>query len=68
MALLTVVNTKGHTTLEYDAAKTDEVDEARKTFDQMVEKGYLGFADGIPTAAFDPDAELITMTPVIAGG
>lgn len=67
MALLTIVNSKGHTTLEYDT-KTDEVEEARKTFDEMMEKGFVGFADGIPTTEFDPNAELITVAPLITGG
>lgn len=68
MALLTVVNAQGHTTLEYDVAKTDELDEARTTFDDMVKKGYLGFADGIPTTDFNSEAELTTLAPLVAGG
>lgn len=68
MALLTIVNGQGHTTLEYDTTKTDELDEARVKFDEMVSKGYLSFTDGDLTTEFNPKAELITMTPPVAGG
>lgn len=64
----------GHTTVEWTDAETEA--EARRIFDQLRSQGHIAFkldespgheADEV-LRDFDPDAELVVMSPAVQGG
>jgi hypothetical protein len=71
---LRTMGRQGDTKLMWDAGVDAEVDAARRTFDDLRKKGYLGFAvkkngdKGTQIREFDADAEKIIMAPPMAGG
>jgi len=75
MGLLRIMDVKaGDLRINWDSKSKDEVDAAREQYNQMKKKGYLAYSvkkDGTPgkqISEFDPDAELIIMSPKLVGG
>lgn len=74
MGELATMGRQGDTKLMWDPANEPEVENARRTFDDLRGKGYLAFAvktkgaKGEQIRAFDPDASKIIMAPPMAGG
>ncbi len=69
------MGTSGDTKLVWDADQPDEVANARRTFDDLLAKGFAAFsvtgregAKGEQIRRFDPAAERIIMVPQLAGG
>lgn len=71
---LNVLGSEGDTTLTWDVAKPDTVEEVRAKFDALIEAGYAGFktdggdASSEQIKAFDPEARQIVMTRPLQGG
>lgn len=74
MSELCVLDRTGDTKLIWDSAQDDEVEAARRTFDDLKKKGYLAYSvnkkgdKGEVMKKFDPDAERIIMAPALVGG
>lgn len=74
MGQLRVMDRRGDTRLMWDTQRPVEVDQARKTFDEMKTKGYLAYKvnkkgePGEVIRKFDPEAGKIIMAPPMAGG
>jgi hypothetical protein len=71
---LSVLDKTGDTKIIWDSARRDEVDAARRAFDDLKAKGYLAYSvtkkgdkDEV-IKKFDPDAERIIMAPPLVGG
>jgi hypothetical protein len=66
--------TGGDTKLVWDAGNRDEVENARRTFDDLRAKGYLAFSvkkdgeKGEQIRKFDSDAQKLIMVPPMKGG
>lgn len=64
----------GDTKVVWDSEQPDEVENARRTFDDLRKKGYAAFAVGArgekaaQIRQFDPDAQKLIMVPAVAGG
>jgi hypothetical protein len=64
----------GDLKLIWDPEKKDEVSTAEETFNKMKKKGYLAFSvkkggdKGKVIQEFDPDLEMIIMSPKLQGG
>ncbi len=59
--------------LTWDKERIDEVEAAKKQFDQYIKRGWLAFAvraDNIPRQIFnfDSSSERIILTPIVKGG
>jgi hypothetical protein len=71
---LCVLDRTGDTKLIWDSAQEDEVDAARRTFDDLKKKGYAAYSvnkkgdKGEVMKKFDADAERIIMAPALVGG
>lgn len=71
---LDVLDPTGHTRITWDSDKRDEIENARRTFDELTKKGYKAFrvkkdgGEGEAMKAFDADAEKMILVPPIAGG
>ena len=74
MGELREMSHKGDTKVIWDADNATEVDNARRTFDDLKKKGFLAYTveakgrKGKIIREFDPDAEKIIMAPPMAGG
>jgi hypothetical protein len=75
MGELAVMGRQGDLKVIWDRTKADEVEHARKTFDDMRAKGYLAYSvkgkDGSKDeqiTRFDPDAERIILAAPMRGG
>lgn len=70
MAVLTIVNASGHTVLEYDKTDADDIAQTRQKFNEIIaDRGYVAYTDrGDLTVDFDPEADNITMAPIITAG
>lgn len=74
MPELITLDRSGDTKLIWDSENKEEVDAARKTFNDLRRKGYLGYSvkksgkkkDVI--TEFDPDSEKLILAPPMAGG
>ena len=68
------LGTAGDTKLVWDSEQNDEVENARRTFDNLKAKGFAAFAVGAEgkkaeqVRKFDPNAEKLIMVPQIQGG
>lgn len=64
----------GDTKTMWDRRNANEVAAARKTFDELKQKGHVAYRvgdDGKATSVmttFDPDAESVIIRPMAAGG
>lgn len=74
MGELRIMETVGDIKTIWDKDKEDEVEAARKQFNEMKKKGYIPFSvdksgeKGKKIEEFDPDAEKLIMAPPIRGG
>lgn len=72
---IAVLDQTGHSTLEFDLSKSDEVSLAMQKFDELVKEKKYGAAKRDPATgnlvkvkAFDPSADEIVMHPHLVGG
>lgn len=71
---MAVMDRTGDTKIIWNSDNQDEVDNARRSFNDLKEKGYLAFHvkdggdKGKAITKFDPDAERLILTPPISGG
>lgn len=71
---LRVMGGAGDTKVMWDAEQDAEVENARRTFDELTGRGYAAFAvrrsgeKGERVREFDPAAEKLILVPQIAGG
>lgn len=72
MATLLVQDATGHRTIEFDKTDEESVEKTRREFDELIEKGYLGYvktADGNEQIrSFDQTAEETVMAAPLVGG
>ena len=75
MGELAVMGRQGDTKIIWDKHRAEEVENARRTFDEMRKKGYLAYAvrgregeKGSQIHEFDPEAERLIMAPPMRGG
>ena len=68
------LGSSGDTKLLWDSEQDAEVDNARRTFNDLRGRGFTAFAvkpgggKGTQVRDFDPEAESLIMVPQIAGG
>jgi hypothetical protein len=69
-----VLDPNGHTRTTWDTSSPDEVETARRIFDDFMNRGYRAFrmneaaGQGVPKTAFDPkDKETLLVPPIRAG-
>lgn len=75
MGRLAIMNHTGDFRLEYEAADTAVIEQARTKFDEARKNGYAAFSmgrtrggvDGEIIKQFNPEAEIV-MRPALAGG
>ena len=71
---MSVMGTVGDSKVAWDSEKPDEVEAAKKMFNDLVGKGYVAFKvkgegkKGERIQAFDPSEERLILVPPIAGG
>ena len=74
MGELRLMDRRGDTRVMWDPYRKDEVDAARKQFDELKKKGYLAYSvkkkgePGEQIREFDPQAGKIIMAPPMQGG
>lgn len=74
MPEMSILDATGDTKLIWSPSNPDEVENARRTFNDLKAKGYLAYsvsADGSKGSvltAFDPNAEKIILSPPVRGG
>jgi hypothetical protein len=74
MGTMATLGRSGDVKTIWDPTKPDEVANARRTFDELMKKGYAAFAvknkgdKGEQIRAFDPQAGRIIMAAPMAGG
>jgi hypothetical protein len=72
--LMEIMDSSGDTKKTWDPDTPFEVEEARKSFDAHIAKGYVAFsvgdkgAKGQKIKKFDPDAGSLILVPPIVGG
>lgn len=74
MGSLRILGPHGDTTVTWDPAVEEDVEEVRRRFDEIVEQGYLVFEldpdsrEGRQVRTFDPQAaELRAFRPMVGG-
>jgi hypothetical protein len=71
---MNVMDSSGHKQLKWNTHRLDEVAAARKTFDNLVTKGYSAFGSEKKQEPkhliknFDPEMEEVVMVPRTVGG
>lgn len=71
---MSVMDKKGDTKILWDSDNQAEVENARRSFDDLRGKGYMAFTvdkrgeKGDVIRTFDPSAEKIILTPPMRGG
>ena len=74
MGEMAILNISGDTKTVWDSENEDEVAAAEKTFDDLMEKGYMAFRvkkdgdKGRIMRNFDSEAEKMILAPRIVGG
>lgn len=74
MGVLAVMGGSGDTKIAWTAGNEDEVANARRTFDDLTDKGYAAFSvvargeKGEQIRRFNPNAESLILVPPLAGG
>jgi hypothetical protein len=69
-----VLDPNGHTRTAWDAGNAEEVETARRIFNDLMSRGYRAFrmnegaGEGVPKSGFDPkDKETLLVPPIRAG-
>jgi hypothetical protein len=69
-----VLDPNGHTRTTWDTGSPEEVETARRIFNDLMNSGYRAFrmdegaGEGVPKSAFDPkDKETLLVPPIRAG-
>lgn len=69
-----VLDPNGHTRTSWDTGNPEEVERARRIFDDLMKRGYRAFrmdggaGESVPKSAFDPkDKETLFVPPIRAG-
>jgi hypothetical protein len=74
MGELKILDTNGHTSTTWDSTNADEVETARRIFNDLTDRGYRAFrmnregTDGVPKRTFDPAAKETLLVPPIHAG
>ena len=74
MGEMAILDRTGDTKIIWDSANEDEVEEAKRTFKNLKDKGYAAYSvnkkgdKGEVIKKFDADAERIIMAPPLVGG
>jgi hypothetical protein len=74
MGEMRVLGPEGDLKVIWDCEKRDEVEAARKQFNELTGKGYIAFSvkkDGEKNekiSKFDPDLEKMILVPMLRGG
>jgi hypothetical protein len=75
MSEMAIMDRSGDTKLIWDPDNADEVANAKRTFDDLLKKGFMAFKvegrkgdKGEQIKTFDPKAEKLILTPAMAGG
>lgn len=75
MAEMSIMSHEGDTKILWDKTVPAEVENAKRTFDDLRASGYLAFKvegkdgrKGEVIRKFDPEAERLIMAPPMAGG
>jgi len=73
--MLCVLNHEGDTKIIWDRRNADEVENARRTFNDLKAKGYAAYSvegkegeKGEVVRKFDPSAERLILAPAMVGG
>jgi hypothetical protein len=70
--LLRILDSTGHTELEYDPADAAAVDDVQQKFDRLMERNFIAFdvteSPGAIMTKFDPAAKEIIISHRFAGG
>lgn len=73
--MMCVMNQEGDTKIIWDRRKTEEVENARRTFKHFIDKKYAAYSvrgkdgeKGDVIREFDPEAERIIFAPPMIGG
>ncbi|HEV2432352.1 MAG TPA: hypothetical protein VGT43_12660 [Burkholderiales bacterium] len=69
-----VLDPNGHTRTSWDTSNPEEVERARRIFNDLMNRGYRAFrmnggaGESVPKSAFDPkDKETLFVPPIRAG-
>jgi hypothetical protein len=69
-----VLDPNGHTRTGWDTTSPEEVENARRIYNELIKRGYRAFrmerrgGEGVPARAFDPqDKETLLVPPIRAG-
>ena len=67
-----VLDPNGHTLTTWDAESPDQVERARRIFNELMGRGYrafrMGAGEGVPQRTFEPkDRETLLVPPIRAG-
>lgn len=74
MGELCCLDKTGDTKIIWNPNNTDEVANAKRTFDDLRKKGYVAFSvekngdKGTEISTFDPNAEKLILCPPLRGG
>ena len=74
MGELAVMGRTGDTRVLWNGDNEAEVENARRTFEDLTKKGYLAYSvdrrgnKGTQVREFDPEAEKLILAPPMAGG
>ena len=69
-----ILDTTGDTRIIWDPDNEHEVSNARRTFDDLIKKGFRAFSvtkkgdKDVQVKTFDPSAEKLIMQPAMQGG
>jgi hypothetical protein len=73
-SFMAIMGACGDTKIIWDKNNQDEVDNARRTFDDLLSKSYLAFSvkndssEGEQIKVFDPNIERMILSPQMKGG
>lgn len=69
-----VLDPNGHTRTTWDTSSAEDVENARRVFNDLMKRGYRAFrmderaGEGVPRSAFDPkERETLLVPPIRAG-
>ena len=69
-----VLDPNGHTRTTWDTTSPEEIESARRLFNDLMNRGYRAFrmngagGEGVPKSTFDPkDKETLLVPPIRAG-